>query len=159
MQQCSECGVVALMAPWSGLCWNMWDWPSVSTFRVDRRWQRRHPGPVTRSFHASLPEVLFHACQSGVAVSYQDDEVDSECCMVPPDPIARAKALGWVQHPNAWSIPGRDGNMHCHVWRTRYVTRGWHVSSICNKEHHIDAGPDEADAVALALLLWDTVLM
>jgi hypothetical protein len=165
--QCSECGE-GVVVPLTGLCRDLWDlvlrdrtpvmhqWPSW-------RWQRRNVGVVSRGPDrmSQLDGCLWGCSEPGDQWGgLRFDEVDNECTMVPPDSIAMALALGWERRPKAWHVPCRDGNAHVHVWLGYYHQESrWYVSSTKGEQCYLDAGPNEADAVALALLLWHTVLM
>lgn len=138
MEQCSECGE-GVVAAWSGLCQSLWN--------------GNRPVPARGWFVGY--------CEYGRGYA---DTVDDECSPTPPDPVARARALGWERRPGSWCIPDRSGIMSGDLWLDYYHGPRWYITHITHQDSKgqqrpIDAGTDEADAVALALLLWDTVLM
>lgn len=136
MEQCSECGE-GVVTPWARRCRSLWD--------------RNRPVVPARGWFVGY-------CEYGRGYA---DTVDDECSPTPPDPIARAKALGWERRPGSWCIPNRSGIMGSDLWLDNYHGPRWYITHQDSKgrQRPIDAGTDEADAVALALLRWDTVLM
>lgn len=138
MEQCSKCGE-GVVAPWSGLCRSLWDCT--------------RPVPA-RGWFVPVRGWFVGYCEYGRGYA---DTVDDECSPTPPGPIARAKALGWERRPSSWCIPDRSGIMSSDLWLDYYAGPRWYITH--PERCPIDAGTDEADAVALALLLWDTVLM